>query len=297
LTVSLDRYEIKELLGQGAMAEVFRAYDRHIHREVAIKLLRKDRSVDTYFRQRLVREARAVAQLPHPNIVTVFDAGESENRPYIVMELLEGRFLDEWLKINRTCAWQDVLIIATQLASALNQAHDKGIIHRDIKPANIIWQEDKQTAKLADFGIAHIETANTAFTQAGQLIGTPQYMAPEQIQGKQADARSDLFSLGVVLYHLLTGNRPFNGESLASLAYQITHAQPPPIDTTAVKAPKYLVRIINKLLTKSPKQRYQSAADLLADIKAVGGKKTVIKKSQPVLTTLSVAAGCWFVEA
>lgn len=266
-TIIAQRYKITGMLGEGAMAEVYKAEDlRMNNREVAVKLLKRAHCMDPLFSQRLIREGQAVAQIPHNHIVKVFDVGETDIQPFIVMELLHGKFLDTWMKTRTHFDWREVWLIGVQLASALREAHKEGIIHRDIKPANILWDDEKQEAKLADFGIAHLEQAHTQYTQAGQLIGTPQYMAPEQIQGRPANNKSDLFSLGVVLYHLLTGKKPFSGENLASLAYQINHAEQPSLAKLAPKTPKPLVDIINKLMAKSAAKRYQNAAELLRDL-------------------------------
>lgn len=261
---TIDRYEILDELGQGAMATVYKAYDPRINRELAIKVLRPEHTVNQEFLSRFLRETRAVGKLNHPNIVKIYDVGEYENQPYIAMELLTGQFLDHIMDSGQRFSMEDVVLIARQLSSALDCAHSKGVIHRDIKPANIAWSEKNQRIILTDFGIARIENIEaTQSTLVGQVLGTPKYMSPEQILGKHIDGRTDLFSLGVVLYQLVTGQKPFSGDTLASLTFQITQQDPPPIEQYAPETPTALVQIIHKLLRKDPNERFSDAKALL----------------------------------
>ncbi|MDH5327525.1 MAG: serine/threonine-protein kinase [Gammaproteobacteria bacterium] len=263
MNFNIDRYEILGELGRGAMATVFKAFDPRIKRELAIKILRPEHCVNPDFRNRFLRETQAVGKLNHPNIVKIYDVGETNGQPYIAMELLSGRFLDKAAE-NKRFSVNETIRIGTQLAAALERAHSFGVIHRDIKPANIAWSEKTQQAILTDFGIARIENLEiTRSTLQGQVLGTPKYMSPEQILGKSLDARTDLFSLGVVLYQLLTGHKPFGGDTLAALTYQIAHQNPEPLEHTVRNIPAHLNSIINKLLSKEPEQRFQSATELL----------------------------------
>jgi serine/threonine protein kinase len=261
---TIDRYEILDELGQGAMATVYKAYDPRINRELAIKVLRPEHTVNAEFLSRFLRETRAVGKLNHPNIIKIYDVGEYEDQPYIAMELLSGQFLDHFMDSGQRFSMEDVIDIAKQLCSALDCAHSNGVIHRDIKPANIAWSEKNKRIILTDFGIARIENIEaTQSTLIGQVLGTPKYMSPEQILGKHIDGRTDLFSLGVVLYQLITGQKPFSGDTLASLTFQITQEDPPPVERYAPEAPRALVQVIHKLLRKDPNDRFSDAKALL----------------------------------
>ena len=201
--------------------------------------------------------------LSHPNIVTVFDVGEIEGRPYIAMELLDGGALDEEIGRARGLPIRDALSIGIQLANALDFAHAKGIVHRDIKPSNIARIKGADTIKVTDFGIAHIQTSEALqHTRVGTVIGTPHYMSPEQALGHKVDARSDLFCVGVLLYQLLTGQRPFEGDSVVSLSVQIAREEPRPIEQLRREVPARLRRIVDRCLAKQPEQRFQSGREL-----------------------------------
>lgn len=265
--VELGRYRIEGKLGEGAMAELFRATDPEIGRTVAIKVLKQEYARDEQLGARFLREARAAGALSHANIATIYDVGQVEDVSYIAMELVEGRPLDEVLHAQGRLPYERVLHLARQLADALAYAHGAGVIHRDIKPSNILISSDGMTAKLVDFGVARVgEADGTALvkTQAGQLVGTPRYMSPEQALGLPVDHRSDLFSLGVVLYEMVTGRPAFTGAGLASLAIQIAQDKVEPIGQRAGDCPSGLQFIINKLLAKKPEQRFADGAALAA---------------------------------
>ena len=263
----VGRYEIIEKIGEGAMAAVYRAYDPSIDRPLAIKFLHANLSADPEYRSRFLREARAAGMLSHPNIVTVFDVGEIEGRPYIAMELLDGGPLDEKTKSNERFAVADVMKIGSQLASALDFAHSRGIFHRDIKPSNIVLVAGREQIKVTDFGIAHMAaSSHSQATRVGTMIGTPHYMSPEQAMGQKVDARSDLFSVGVVMYELLTGQRPFNADSVVTLVYRIAKEEPRPIESFRNDVPSALRRIVDRCLNKEPNRRYQSGAELVSDL-------------------------------
>jgi serine/threonine-protein kinase len=259
----IQRYLIRQQIGQGAMADVYEAYDPRIDRNLAIKILREDRSVDSEYIVRFLREAKAVGALSHPNIVTIYDVDEYENRPFIVMELLDGTPLNKLIKSGKNFSLKDILHIGTQLGEALDYAHNRGIVHRDIKPSNIICTHSSNI-KITDFGIAHFDDSDvTQQTRAGDVLGTPQYMSPEQVTGTQVDGRSDLFSVGVVLYQLLTGQKAFSGDTVATLMYQITHMEPKPLQQINPVIPSQVRRIVEKLLKKNPKERFQSGRELV----------------------------------
>ena len=257
---TLGRYRIDARIGEGAMADVFRAHDPEIGRVVAIKTLKPAFARDPEIGARFLREARAAGALSHANIATIFDVGEAEGVAYIAMELVDGQPLDVALSAQGRMPYERVLSIGQQLASALGYAHRHSIVHRDIKPSNILLSFDGRNAKLLDFGVARIEDVEgegrLGQTHAGQMIGTPRYMSPEQALGLPVDQRSDLFSLGVVLYELITGKVAFPGTALATLAIQIAQERVEPIDRSAADCPPGLSFIIEKLLAKKPEQRF-----------------------------------------
>jgi serine/threonine-protein kinase len=263
----LGRYRIDTKLGEGAMADVYRAYDESIDRPVAVKVLKEELARDSELSARFLREARAAGALSHPNIATVYDVGVVEGATYIAMELIEGQTLDLALQAQGRFPYERVLDLAIQLASALDYAHRAGVVHRDLKPSNILLTADGRTAKLLDFGVARIDRDTASEqelgrTQFGQLMGTPRYMSPEQALGTPVDHRSDLFSLGVVFYELITGKVAFPGTTLATLAIKIAQEQVEPIERSAADCPRGTSFIIDKLLAKKPEQRFQTAEAL-----------------------------------
>ncbi len=263
----VGRYQIQARIGQGAMANVYRAFDPDIGRVLAIKVLKREYCRNPQFASRFLREARAAGALSHPNIVTIYDVGEIEGFPYIAMELLDGQPLDAALRHVGRFPIADVIEIGRQLADALRYAHEQGVIHRDIKPANVVLGKDGRSVKILDFGIARLEQnaveeqAEALKTQIGQVVGTPRYMSPEQALGRELDGRSDLFSVGVVLYELITGRPAFDGSSAATLALQITQKDPAPIDTP--DCPRGLQFLVEKLLAKRPEKRFADGGHLL----------------------------------
>jgi len=259
----VGRYQILEKIGEGAMATVYKAYDPSINRPLAIKFLHASLAADPEYRARFLREARAAGMLSHSNIVTVFDVGEIEGRPYIAMELLDGGPLADEKQHNRGLPIKEVLDIGIQLSKALDYAHSKGIVHRDIKPSNILRLKGGTTIKVTDFGIARIETPEmTEQTRVGTVLGTPNYMSPEQAMGEKVDARSDLFSVGVVLYQLITGKRPFEGDSVVTLVMRIAKEDPKPLDLLRKDVPPALRRVADRCLNKQPERRFQSGREL-----------------------------------
>ena len=263
----LGRYEILEELGRGAMGRVYRARDPQIDRVVALKtvtLADIDPAMEGGFRQRFFREAKAAGRLSHAGIVTIFDAGEDpeSKTPFIVMEYIEGTTL-EVLGREKRLPRQQALELIQQVAEALDYAHRQGIIHRDIKPANIIVTPEGR-AKITDFGIAKLQTSQ--LTQTGLVMGTPSYMAPEQFSGNPVDSRADLFSLGTILYWLVTGERPFTGESLATLSFKIVYSDPlQPTKLNPGLGPDYDY-VLQRALAKDPGRRYQRGRELADDL-------------------------------
>ena len=258
----VGRYQVRELLGEGAMAKVFKAYDPDIDRELAIKFLKSQLRGDSEYHTRFLREAKGAGVLSHPNIVTVYDVGDDGGHPYIAMELIEGGSLSDLLQGKKLLPVRTVVEICIQLVKALDYAHKKGIVHRDVKPGNIMMIRDTTTIKVADFGICRIDNSEaTQATQVGNVLGTPNYMSPEQVLGEKVDSRSDLFSAGVVLYQLLTGHLPFDGETLISVAYKITKTDPPSIDKERPDIPLSLRRIVDRALKKQPEKRFQTGEE------------------------------------
>jgi serine/threonine-protein kinase len=265
--VNLGRYRLDAHIGEGAMADVYRAYDESIDRSVAIKVLKPEFARDDDLVARFMREARAAGALNHPNIATVYDVGQFEGVTYIAMELVEGVTLDVALQAHGRFPFERALLLAQQMASALEYAHARGVVHRDVKPSNMLLGSEGQIIKLLDFGVARIGAdartdGELGKTQFGQLIGTPRYMSPEQALGTAVDHRSDLFSLGAVLYEIVTGKAAFPGNSLATLAIQVAQKRAEPIEKMAADCPPGFRFIIDKLLAKKPDQRFQSARSL-----------------------------------
>ena len=258
-----ERFEIRRLIGEGGMGIVYEAFDREQKRLVALKTLRVDLDADhaEEFRERFVREASAAGRLNHPGIVTVHDVGEDPETGlmYIAMEHVEGRDLKQILSTGHIFRPSEVARIAADVAIALDYAHSLGVVHRDVKPANIILTTDG-TAKITDFGIARLETSN--LTVDGQFIGTPNFMSPEQITGKGIDGRSDLFSLGVVLFTLLTGQRPFGGDTMHEVTLRIVQEPSPIPSTVGAEIPAAFNPIVLKCLEKNPEKRFQTGKEL-----------------------------------
>jgi serine/threonine protein kinase len=259
----IGRYEIEKTLGRGAMGVVYLARDPIIDRLVALKTLRVDLDAEhaEEFRERFVREARAAGRLNHPGIVTVHDVGEDPETGlmYIAMEHVEGRDLKQILSTGHVFRPSEAARIAADVAIALDYAHSLGVVHRDVKPANIILTADG-TPKITDFGIARLETSN--LTVDGQFIGTPNFMSPEQITGKGIDGRSDLFSLGVVLFTLLTGQRPFGGDTMHEVTLRIVQEPSPIPSTVSTEIPAAFNPIVLKCLEKNPEKRFQTGKEL-----------------------------------
>ena len=261
-----NRYEILEEVGNGGMATVYKAKDHVLNRYVAVKVLKDEYTTDSDFIKRFNTEAQSAASLSHANIVSIYDVGHEEenNLYYIVMELVKGKTLKEIIKKDGTLSWKWAVNIAIQIASALEVAHKNGIIHRDIKPHNIIITEDG-VAKVTDFGIAKA-VSNSTMTAFGTTIGSVHYFSPEQAKGGITDAKSDLYSLGVVMYEMLTGKVPFDADTPVSIA--LKHMQEEAIEPIEInpEIPTAVNQIVIKAMKKDPIERYQSATEMIRDL-------------------------------
>jgi serine/threonine protein kinase len=304
----IGKYQIIDILGKGAMGIVYRALDPDIDREVAIKTIRFDLISEESERNelmlRFVREAKAAGKMAHPNIITIFDVGKHEDMTYIVMQYIEGNSLQKFIASNKRFSSQEIVRLMLQLCDALDYAHRHGIVHRDIKPANILLNKDNKP-HVVDFGIARVEMST--MTQTGATIGTPSYMSPEQVMGKKIDKRSDIFSLGAILYELVTGKRPFQGESITTVIYKIVNEEIPSPFLSQRGLSEDFEPIIQRALAKNPGNRYSSCAELAADLQTVShlpeetlaltgfpeltvSGRTPQKKRRKVLLALSIAS-------
>ena len=262
----LGRYEILGEIGQGSMGVVYKARDPALDRVVAIKTINLNLPKDELaeYEARFYQEARAAGGLNHPNIVTIYDIGKSDRVAYMAMEYLEGEELRAILTNEQPLPVTQALDVASQVAEGLYYAHERHIVHRDIKPANIMVVRDG-LVKITDFGIARMRT-NEVKTMTGMILGSPKYMSPEQVAGKRADHRSDLFSLGVVLYEMLTGHAPFQADSIHGIMYQILNSTPPAPTQRNAELPEIVDLITAKALNKNVEERYQNAKDLAKDL-------------------------------
>ncbi len=265
----LGKYEILGELGHGAMGIVYRARDPFINRFVALKTITTGVADDPALLERFYREAQSAGGLQHPNIVTIYDMGDEGRIPYIAMELIEGENLEQVIARRAALSISLKLIYASQAARAFDYAHKRGIVHRDIKPGNVMLAKDG-SVRVVDFGIARVLDASK--TQTGMLIGTFAYMSPEQYHGEHADERSDIWSFGVLLYELLTYQRPFTGATPASLMHSICQMEPASLTTVLPDCPSELAVIVSKILQKSPADRYQSMEDVLLELEPVSRK-------------------------
>lgn len=267
---TLGRYEISGELGRGAMGVVYKGEDPKIHRTVAIKTISLgefDAEVVDEMKERFFREAESAGLLAHPNIVTIYDCGEEHDLAYIAMEYLEGGDLEDFTQKNSLLPLREALHMISKVADALDYAHSKGIVHRDIKPANIMYLKGTREVKVADFGIARITSSSK--TRTGVILGTPSYMSPEQIAGKKVDGRSDIFSLGVVLFEMLTGQKPFKGQDMTSLMYQIAKEKHSPVRSFNPHVPPVIEKIIDRALEKDVEVRYARAGLMAEHLRTV----------------------------
>jgi serine/threonine protein kinase len=286
------RYEILDEIGRGAMGVVYRARDPKINRLVAIKsisLAHQPPEAQREFRERFLREAEAAGRLSHPGIVTIFDVGEEPEThdPYLVMEHVRGLSLDKILQEKGKLAPDVAVELTAELAEALDCAHGQNVIHRDLKPANILLTEDGHP-KIADFGVAKLNLEN--LTLHGHVLGTPSFMSPEQLNGEAVDGRSDLFSLGVVLYMLLTGHRPFQGNSPLTISFKVVNHEPVPAAAFDLDLPSGLDHVLSRAMAKNPSQRYQRGMEMSLDLQNIlAGYEPWSKAKQHTATAASLS--------
>ena len=265
----IGKYILQGELGKGAMGVVYKGLDPYIERPVAVKTIRfellSDPAEQEQAQVRFMREARSAGNLSHPNIVTIYEVGEDLGQTFIAMEYVDGQSLEKLLASGKRLEFEEVIRLISRVGDALDYAHGKGVIHRDIKPANILI--DKEGAPhIVDFGIARLAASST-LTLTRTVMGTPFYMSPEQIAGKKIDHRTDIFSLGTILYELVTGNKPFPGESLTTIIYKIMNETPPPVTNCKKGLPEGIDRIVSRAIAKNPEARYQRCADLARDLR------------------------------
>ena len=270
----LGRYQVEKELGKGAMGVVYLGRDPKINRVVAIKTMALSQEFEpdelTEVKERFFREAETAGRLNHPNIVTIYDAGEEHDLAYIAMEFLKGKDLTSRTKAAGLLPPKKVMDIIAKSADALDYAHTQNVVHRDIKPANIMYEEEKGEIKVTDFGIARI--TDSSKTKTGLVLGTPSYMSPEQLSGKKVDGRSDLFSLGVTMYQLLAGQLPFQADSMATLMFKIANDPHAPLSVLRPEVPGCVDHVISKALQKDPEQRYQHGAEFAKDVRECAAK-------------------------
>ncbi|MCM2269325.1 MAG: serine/threonine protein kinase, partial [Thermoanaerobaculia bacterium] len=266
----IGRYRIVRRLGAGAMGEVYLAEDPQIGRQLAIKTVRMEEGKPQEIedrKQRLLREARAAGKLLHPHIVTLFDAGEDQGLLYLAFEYIDGSDLDDRIAKGPPPTLAEALAILRQAAEGLDAAHRQGVIHRDIKPSNLMLTGDGRV-KVADFGIAKLLDSTSDLTMSGSVVGSPHYLSPEQVRGDALDGRTDIFSLGVMFYEMLCRQRPFDGQTLTTLVYQILHQEPTPIEARRADLGPRVERLVRRMMHKDREQRFATAGELAAEIAA-----------------------------
>lgn len=281
-------FQVKKKIAEGGMGQIYLAKQVSLDRDVALKILPERFAKDSSFKARFEREAREAARLNHPNIISVYAYGIKDGIPYFAMEYVEGKDLSQLLKERGKFPVQEALRVTKEVAKALEVAHKKGVVHRDIKPSNIMIKEDG-SIKVTDFGLAKAIGSKTMVTQAFVILGTPHYMSPEQGKGEKLDVRSDIYSLGVVLYELLTGGVPFHSDTPTSLIYMHVHETPPPIREKNPEVPPAVEALVMRMLTKDPNERFQTPAELIKAIEAVESGVTVAHTDSPM--TLEIGIG------
>jgi serine/threonine protein kinase len=288
----LGQYDVLALLGQGGMGTVVKAQDDSLDRIVAIKILLPEHAAHANARERFVREAKAAASIHHPHVVTVHSVSESEKAPYLVMEYVAGETLADWIRRVGPLSVQEVERLAVDVIAGLEAAHKKGLVHRDIKPANVLIDAETESAKIADFGISKAVDDKIGLTISGAVAGTPEFMSPEQAAAHTSlDGRSDLFSVGTLLYFALTGVSPFLAESALSTLLRVSEEQPESLSKLVPDIPKWFEEVVSRLLKKLPAERYQSASEVATALRAgmSDGTGTIVSRRTPWAIAISLA--------
>ena len=270
-----DRYELRQHAARGGMADVYHGWDRRLSREVAVKVLRPELSADDDYVDRFGDEARTAARLTHPNIVAVFDTGSDQGDAYMVMEWVDGPTLAQVIRADAPLPVERSCRIGADIAAGLEYAHAHGVTNRDVKPSNVLLAPTGH-AKVTDFGIAKVPDKSTVETLPGVVLGTPAYLSPEQLTGRSADARSDVYGLGAVLYEMVTGHRAFVGDTPAEVAGNALHSRPPRPSSINPNVPASFEGILSKALARDPDARYQTADELRADLLEVAGGRVPV---------------------
>jgi serine/threonine protein kinase len=278
----VGKYQIVGEIGEGAMGVVYKAHDAVLNRYVAVKMISASLKADTELRERFLREARAAASLSHPNIITIYDFGDEHDRIYMAMELLVGTDLKELVGSPTLRRLEDKLGVMEQICDGMAFAHAQGVVHRDIKPGNIHIQPNGQI-KVLDFGLARLGSSD--MTKTGLVMGTPNYMSPEQVMGERVDARSDVFSLGAVFYEMLTGHKPFEADSVHGVMFRVVHKEHPPVKQYVANLPPVVMQIVDKALAKDKKERFQNAGEMR---EALGQVRRALEKGRVQDATLVV---------
>jgi len=288
VTATIGKYQVIDKIGEGAMGVVYRAMDPILNRHVAIKIMSEGLAQDEVLRERFLREAQAAGSLQHPNLVTIYDFGEIDGHLFIAMEFIQGVDLEQLLKHGPPLPLSAKLDIVIDVLNGLSYAHRRGVIHRDIKPANVRVDEDGH-ARIMDFGVAHLGTSN--LTTTGVMVGTPNYMAPEQISGDPITPAVDLFSVGAMLYELLTNAKPFEGDTLHNVLFKIVSDTPPDVSSINPECPPQLTEIVKKALAKTPQTRWKSAAEFANALMSVRAKLGAPRLSKTVSQRVSIDSG------
>ncbi|MGZ4822633.1 MAG: serine/threonine-protein kinase, partial [Terriglobales bacterium] len=261
------RYRIDRMLGQGGMGAVYKAWDKELNRPVALKLIRPGLALDAVLEQRFKQELLLASKISHKNILRIHDLGEAGGIKFISMAFIEGQDLHQLLQREGKLETGRAVKIACQLCAALQAAHGEGVVHRDLKPQNILLDKH-ENVYVSDFGLAKSLEQDTGMTRSGEFLGTPRYMAPEQVQGGKIDHRADLYALGLMLYEMVTGDVPFHADTTLQLMYKRVHEAPKNPKTLNPDLPEWVVRVIMKCLERDPQQRYQASAEILRDLEA-----------------------------